>query len=116
MRWCLIALFAGVFVCMSWITVVASLDPTVDLEPEFVEKLKKLVSLGEFDRAGDLISDELLDRFSFSGSPDDIIRQTCELFEAGVDRVEFGTPHGLDPISGIKLLGDVVLTELKAID
>jgi 5,10-methylenetetrahydromethanopterin reductase len=98
-----------------YLPVVASLDPSVEVEPGLMERIERFASLGDFDQAGDLISDELLDRFAFSGTPDDIIRQTCELFDAGVDRVEFGTPHGVNWGSGIRLLGEVVVPEIKKI-
>jgi 5,10-methylenetetrahydromethanopterin reductase len=62
----------------------------------------------------DHISDELLDRFAFAGTPDDILRQVGNLQAAGVTRVEFGTPHGLDsPMTGLRLLGEHVLPHLK---
>ena len=38
-----------------------------------------------------------------------IIRQTEELFESGVDLYEFGTPHGVDEGEAIRLLGEEVL-------
>ena len=40
------------------------------------------------------------------------IRQAEALFAAGARRVEFGTPHGLDPEEGIRLLGERVLPAL----
>ena len=36
------------------------------------------------------------------------------LFEAGVSRVEFGTPHGLTAARGIELLGRRVLPAVRA--
>jgi 5,10-methylenetetrahydromethanopterin reductase len=50
-----------------------------------------------------------LDRFAFSGTPDDIARQAAEVLEAGAARVEFGTPHGLTAREGLRLLGGQVL-------
>jgi 5,10-methylenetetrahydromethanopterin reductase len=40
------------------------------------------------------------------------VRQVEDLARAGVARVEFGTPHGLDPMAGIRLLGEQVLPSL----
>ena len=45
--------------------------------------------------------------------PSDIIARCEELYEAGVDRIEFGTPHGLSSAAGISLLGNRVLPSLK---
>jgi 5,10-methylenetetrahydromethanopterin reductase len=97
-----------------YLPVVAELDPTVTLDPELVERLRQHVHRNEYDPAGRLISDDLLDRFAISGAPTDIIRQTERLFEAGAGRVEFGTPHGLQPETGIRLLGEKVIPALKS--
>ncbi len=63
----------------------------------------------DFDRAAKYISDDLLKRFAFAGTPTDIIEQTGALMDAGAGRVEFGTPHGLSAAEGLKLLGEQVL-------
>ncbi len=96
-----------------YLPVVARLDPTVQLDPELQSKIGELADQRDFESAGRLISDELLDRFALAGSAEDIIRQSELLFEAGVDRIEFGTPHGLEPENGISLLGEKVLPNLK---
>jgi 5,10-methylenetetrahydromethanopterin reductase len=44
---------------------------------------------------------------------DDFVNYALRLFEAGVQRVEFGTPHGLIPDTGIRLLGEKVLPALR---
>lgn len=92
-----------------YLPVVARLDPTVSIEPEFIERLRALADRHEFEAAGRLISDDLLERFAFAGDAADIIRQTERLFEAGARRVEYGTPHGLAPARGIRILGEQVL-------
>ena len=79
-------------------------DPTVNIDPELISRVRRHVHHNEHDLAGRLISDDLLDRFAFSGSPVDIIQQAERLFEAGAGRVEFGTPHGLKSETGIRLL------------
>ncbi|HEY3060795.1 MAG TPA: LLM class flavin-dependent oxidoreductase [Chloroflexota bacterium] len=59
------------------------------------------------------ISDDVLDRFAFAGTPDDILGQVAALRAAGATRIEFGTPHGLDsPSTGLQLLGEHVLPQL----
>jgi 5,10-methylenetetrahydromethanopterin reductase len=76
--------------------VVAPFDPTLDGH-----------------RPGDAISDELLDRFAFAGTPRSVARQVRDLLDAGVARVEFGAPFGLDPEGGLRLLGREVLPEFR---
>ena len=96
-----------------YLPVVAALDKTLQIEPDLLTQLKAAASVFDFDRAATLISDALLRRFAFAGTPADIIHQTLELFDAGVNRVEFGTPHGLTATSGLQLLGEKVLPALE---
>jgi len=96
-----------------YLPVVIPLDPTIQVEPELCERLRQHAIRHEYAAAARLISDDLLDRFAFSGNADDLIRQSEALFSAGVKRIEFGTPHGLTPESGIRLLGEKVLPALK---
>jgi 5,10-methylenetetrahydromethanopterin reductase len=98
-----------------YLSVVAPLDPTVQVEPELIERLRQHVHRHEDDAATRLISDDLLDRFAFSGAAADVIRQAEALFSAGARRVEFGTPHGLASETGIRILGEQVLPALKAL-
>lgn len=96
-----------------YMPIVASLDPTVSVDPELVAKLQQHVNAGDKDSAAGLISDEMLEKFAFAGNPDDIIRQTEGLFAAGAARVEFGTPHGLTSPHGLRLLGEKVIPALR---
>jgi 5,10-methylenetetrahydromethanopterin reductase len=63
----------------------------------------------DFDAAAALISDDVLKRFAFAGTPADVAAQVNSLFAAGASRVELGTPHGLTPEEGLRLLGEQVL-------
>jgi 5,10-methylenetetrahydromethanopterin reductase len=54
----------------------------------------------------------VLDLFAFSGTPEQVAAQAQALIDAGVSRVEFGTPHGLTDASGVDLLGSEVLPAL----
>jgi 5,10-methylenetetrahydromethanopterin reductase len=57
---------------------------------------------------------DVLGRFAFAGSPARIAEQALALYEAGADRVEFGTPHGIDERRGVELLAAEVLPALQA--
>lgn len=96
-----------------YLPVVAPLDPTIQVEPDRMQRVQILVNQGNYESAATLISDDLLERFAFSGDSADIIRQAQTLFEAGASRIEFGTPHGIQPEAGIHLLGKQVLPALK---
>lgn len=97
-----------------YLPVVAPLDPTVQVDPALITRLRAHADRHEYDEAARLISDDLLEKFAFSGDADDFIRQAEALFAAGARRVEFGTPHGLNPAEGIRLLGERVLPQLLA--
>lgn len=96
-----------------YLPVVAPLDPTVQVDPELLARISALAERGETASAGELIPDHLIDRFSFAGTPSDIIDQCEALFDAGAGRIEFGTPHGIDSHLGIDLLGRKVLPALQ---
>ena len=89
------------------------MDPTVDLPDGYLDRMADLYSAGKLDEAAALVPDDLLDRFAFSGTPEQITRQAHGLFEAGVTRIEFGTPHGFTDEKGIQLLGERILPELR---
>ncbi len=96
-----------------YLPVVAKLDPTLDLDDELVERLGTAVKLHDWETAVSLISDDLLKKFAFAGTPAEIAEQTLALFAGGANRVEFGTPHGITSQDGLRLLGEQVLPILK---
>jgi 5,10-methylenetetrahydromethanopterin reductase len=96
-----------------YLTAVAGLDPTVHIDPELIERLETAVQQGDRTAAAALVSDDLLHRFAFAGTPDDVIAQSEAIFAAGASRIEFGTPHGLTDARGVHLLGERVLPALR---
>lgn len=96
-----------------YLAVVADLDPTVSLPDGLVAEVGSLVGAGRDADAGKLIPDDVLDRFAFSGTPEQVAAQAQKLIDAGVRRVEFGTPHGLTDDRGVELLGTEVLPLLS---
>jgi 5,10-methylenetetrahydromethanopterin reductase len=96
-----------------YLPVVAALDKSITIEPERIAGIHRAMQEQNVDEAVRYISDELLDRFAFAGTPDQVAAQAAALFAAGADRVEFGTPHGLDPAAGLHLLGALVLPAVR---
>jgi alkanesulfonate monooxygenase SsuD/methylene tetrahydromethanopterin reductase-like flavin-dependent oxidoreductase (luciferase family) len=92
-----------------YLPVVAELDKTLQLDPDLLHHLKQAAINYDFAQAATFISDDLLQKFAFAGTPAQIAAQTAALFEAGADRVEWGTPHGLTTAAGLGLLGEKVL-------
>ena len=91
-----------------YLPVVARLDPTLN-DPEWLARLEEAASRQDYDYISRQISDEMLEKFAFAGNSRDIIRQVEALIGGGVNRIEFGTPHGLNPVTGIELLGEQVI-------
>jgi 5,10-methylenetetrahydromethanopterin reductase len=96
-----------------YLAVVAGLDPTVAVEAGLVARVERLVADGSTEPAAALIDDDLLDRFAFSGSPDQVAAQAQRLIDAGAGRIDFGTPHGLTDVRGVELLVQRVLPRLR---
>jgi 5,10-methylenetetrahydromethanopterin reductase len=97
-----------------YLAVVAELDPTVSLDPELVARIRALVDSGDDEGAGALISDDVLDRFAFAGSPEQIAAHVGVAFDSGAGRVDFGTPHGVPERRGVELLCAQVLPRLRS--
>ena len=97
-----------------YLPIIAALDHSLAIEPELLTRLRAATDAYDFERAGSYISDDLLQRLAFAGTPDQVASQAAALFEAGARRVEFGTPHGLTTAEGLRLLGERVLPALRA--
>ncbi len=96
-----------------YLPVVAALDPTTTVDPELIERVGALAQTGSRRDAGALIPDEVLAKFAFAGTPEQVAEQARGILDAGAARVEFGTPHGLTDAGGLHLLGRRVLPLLQ---
>lgn len=94
----------------TYIHVIGKLDPgALAAFPDAIEAVGAAMQRGDVDAAARAIPDALLRRFAFAGTPEDVVRQVEGVLAAGATRVDFGSPHGLDPIAGIELIGSRVL-------
>jgi 5,10-methylenetetrahydromethanopterin reductase len=75
-----------------YLEVVAGLDPTLDLRPG---------------------QEPPLERFAIAGTPEEVAARVVELWDAGADRVELGTPQGRSTPEGIRLICERVLPLLR---
>jgi 5,10-methylenetetrahydromethanopterin reductase len=96
-----------------YLPIIAELDHSLSIDPQLLERITLAAAAYDFDRAAGSISDDLLLRLAFAGTPDQVAEQASALFEAGVARIEFGTPHGLTEEDGLRLLGTAVLPALR---
>jgi 5,10-methylenetetrahydromethanopterin reductase len=97
-----------------YVDVVAPGDPTVTLPGGMLAGIRERLDAGDREGAGALIPDDVLDRFAFSGTPEQLADHAERLFSAGAGRVEFGVPQGLTTERGIELLGTRVLPAVRA--
>ncbi len=88
--------------------VIAGLDPSL-ADAEWLSRVAEPARHGDVRAVAALIPDAALDSLAFAGTPADVTRQVENVARAGVARIEFGTPHGVDPLEGIRLLGERVL-------
>jgi 5,10-methylenetetrahydromethanopterin reductase len=54
-----------------------------------------------------------LELYCIAGTPEGVAERVVELWEAGADRVELGTPQGRTPLQGVELICDRVLPLLR---
>jgi 5,10-methylenetetrahydromethanopterin reductase len=80
-----------------YLDVVAGLDPTFAVDAE---------------HPAHEIPDDVLDRFAFAGTPEQVAAHAEAVFEAGAGRIDFGTPHGVPERRGVELLCTQVLPRL----
>ncbi len=97
-----------------YLPIIARLDHTLDLDPELLTQIDAAAAIYDFDLAASYISDALLRRLAFAGTPGEVVEQAIELYHAGAARIEFGTPHGLSEAEGLRLLGVGVLPALRS--
>ncbi|MDQ6637571.1 MAG: LLM class flavin-dependent oxidoreductase [Candidatus Dormibacteraeota bacterium] len=96
-----------------YLDVVGGLDPSGGVDPDLLSQLRKLMKAGDRAAAAALIPDDVLRRYAFAGTSEDVAAKTEELFAAGVLRVEFGLPLGVDGVAkGLQLLSREVLPRL----
>jgi 5,10-methylenetetrahydromethanopterin reductase len=96
-----------------YLPAVAGLDKTMQIDPELLRRIETLVEARQTEQAAALISDDLLSKFAFAGTPSEILAHAQTIYDAGASRVEFGTPHGTPAANGIRLLGTRVLPGLR---
>lgn len=96
-----------------YLAVVAALDPTLEIPSELLDSVRTLVDAGDHEAAGARIPDDILDLFAFSGNPEQVASQAQLLIDAGANRIDFGTPHGITDHGGLTMIGRDVLPLLR---
>ncbi|MBO0706494.1 MAG: LLM class flavin-dependent oxidoreductase, partial [Candidatus Dormibacteraeota bacterium] len=97
-----------------YVDVVGGLDPTLEVDPDLLSRLRQALRRGDIDRAVALLDDDLLDAFALAGTPSEVAEHAARLVSAGAHRIDFGPPLGLEgPQRGAELLAREVLPALR---
>ncbi|MDI9645485.1 MAG: 5,10-methylenetetrahydromethanopterin reductase [Archaeoglobales archaeon] len=77
------------------------------------EALNNAFAKGDWGGVNKSVTEEMLDIFSISGTPDDVIQRINELSKAGVTQVVAGSPIGPDKKKSIQLIGKEIIPKFK---
>lgn len=83
-----------------------------NIPSELAQKIKEKLVAGDFPGAFGLVTDDLADRFSISGSVDECIRRIKELTNIGVTQIVVGSPIGPNKQEAIELISKEILPKL----
>jgi 5,10-methylenetetrahydromethanopterin reductase len=92
-----------------YLAVVGELDPTAVVAADVLADVRRNVAAGDHEAAGQAIPDDVLDRFAFSGNPEQVAAHVNRVLAAGARRVDLGTPQGLTTARGVDLICTRVL-------
>jgi 5,10-methylenetetrahydromethanopterin reductase len=95
-----------------YVGVAGRLDPVYSPPEEEMAEVEARLAEGDDEGAASALTSETLRRFAVFGDPDEIAARLQELFRAGVDLFELGTPHGVDEKDAVRLLGQEVVSRL----
>ena len=73
------------------------------------EALNNAFTKGDWGGVAKSVTDEMIDTFSISGTPDDVVERINELSKAGVTQVVAGSPIGPDKKKSIQLIGKEII-------
>ncbi len=101
--------------------IVAGSPPTVlerhGLSEESVNKVREALNnaftKGDWAGVAKSVTDEMIDVFSISGTPDDVVERINELAKVGVTQVVAGSPIGPDKKKSIQLIGKEIIPKFK---
>ncbi len=79
---------------------------------EVKEALNEAFSKGKWKELREKVSDEMVEAFSISGTPDDVVERIEEMRKLGVSQIVVGSPIGKDKAKAIRLIGKEVIPRL----
>ncbi|MEQ9714123.1 MAG: LLM class flavin-dependent oxidoreductase [Candidatus Asgardarchaeum sp.] len=82
-------------------------------ETDVIIKIYKLMDEGKSEQATNLITDDIINDFSLTGTPEEIIKKIRRMVDLGVTHIVFGYPLGKDIEKALKLIGNEVIPVFK---
>lgn len=79
------------------------------IKPEVAAAVSGAIARGDFGSALGAVSDEMINAFSVSGTPDDCRARVEDLLATGVTQIVVGSPIGPNKERSIKLIGKEIL-------
>ncbi len=87
------------------------------IDEETANAVKKALSdafeKGMWKELSNAVSEEMVDAFSISGTPDDVIERIEELRRLGITQLVIGSPIGKDKSKAIKLIGREIIPNFR---
>ncbi len=75
--------------------------------------LNEAFTKGRWKELAETVSDEMVEAFSISGTPDDVIGRIEELKDMGVTQLVIGSPIGKDKAKAIRLIGKEIIPAFR---
>jgi len=89
----------------------ASPPPVLDrhgVDAELASEIGEHIENGEFSEAFGKVSEDMIDAFAVSGTPEECAERVDALYETGVNKVVVGSPLGPDPEEAIRVASELV--------
>lgn len=83
----------------------------IDLEK--AEMIRDYISKGKFKDASAAVTNEMIDEFSITGTPEQCVERISELLKKGVTQIVFGSPIGKDKKAALELIALEVIPHFK---
>jgi len=75
--------------------------------------LREAFKKGNWRKVVEVVSDEMVEEFSISGTPDDVIERIEEVRKLGVTQLVVGSPIGSEKAKAIRMIGDEIIPHFR---
>lgn len=79
-----------------------------NVDVNVTSEISKAIGKGDFGKAMSLVDNNMIESFSITGTPDQVLEKIRNLFNIGVTQIVAGSPIGPDVNESIKLYGEII--------